>query len=61
LGIDVAGRTAVIYSPTDLSCFWNQCERGPKSAALATAVKLGQNIVDYVIGPEFPPDKLSVP
>jgi serine/threonine protein kinase len=60
-GIDFGGRTAVIYSPKDLSCWWNQSERNPGNAAVTRAIKLGQNMIDYAIGLELPPDKLSVP
>jgi hypothetical protein len=60
-GIDLGGRTAVIYSRKDLSCYWNQSERSPGNAAVASALKLGQNFVEYALGPDLPPDKLSVP
>ena len=49
-GIEVAGRTAVFYSPTDLSCYWNQSERSPEIAAVSTAIKVGQNLIEYAIG-----------
>ena len=58
-GIDRAGRTAVIYSPTDLSCYWNQSEHHPPQPAVSEAVKVGQNMVDYATGRVLPPDKLS--
>lgn len=57
-GIEHGCRTVVIYSPKDLSCYWNQMERNPKATALATRV--GQNIVDYATGREMPADKLIV-
>ncbi len=60
-GIEFAGRTAVIYSPQDLSCYWNQSERIPDDATVQGAIKLGQNLIEYAVGPELPPDKLWVP
>ncbi|QEH38313.1 hypothetical protein OJF2_69140 [Aquisphaera giovannonii] len=57
-GIEHGCRTVVIYSPTDLSCYWNQAERSPENPAVVLATKVGQNIVDYATGRELPPDKL---
>ena len=59
LGIPRGFRTVVIYSPTDLSCYWNQAERVPGNPAVSRAVALGQNVVDYVTGRVVPPDKLT--
>ncbi len=59
LGIPRGFRTVVIYSPKDLSCYWNQAERVRDNPAVIRAVKIGQNVVDYVTGREVPPDKLS--
>ncbi len=47
-----------IYSPKDLSCYWNQLERSPANPAVVKAVKIGQNVVDYATGREMPADKL---
>jgi hypothetical protein len=58
LGIPRGFRTVVIYSPKDLSCYWNQAERVRDNPAVIRAVKVGQNVVDYVTGREVPPDKL---
>jgi RNA polymerase sigma factor (sigma-70 family) len=58
-GIDRAARTAVIYSPKDLSCYWNLAEHGPPKPAVLAAIKLGQNAIDYATGRVLPPDKLS--
>jgi hypothetical protein len=60
-GIEHGCRTVVIYSPKDLSCYWNQCERArPDNAAVLLAVKVGQNVIDYATGREMPADKLTV-
>jgi len=59
LGIRRGGRTAVIYSPKDLSCYWNQAEHNPANPAVITAIRVGQNVIDYVTGRKLPPDKLS--
>ncbi len=59
LGIPRGFRTAVIYSPKDLSCYWNQAERVRGNPAVIQAVKVGENVVDYVTGRVVPPDKLS--
>jgi hypothetical protein len=59
LGIPRGFRTAVIYSPKDLSCYWNQSQRVPANPAVIKAIRLGQNIIDYVTSRELPPDKLS--
>jgi RNA polymerase sigma factor (sigma-70 family) len=58
-GITRGGRTAVVYSPRDLSCFWNQANRDPANPAVIKAVKIGQNVVDAVTNRKLPPDKLS--
>jgi len=60
-GIRRGGRTAVIYSPSDLSCYWNQSERGPANPAVIKAIRVGQNVIDHVRGRKLPPDKLSDP
>jgi hypothetical protein len=59
-GIEHGCRTVVIYSPLDLSCFWNQAETSPANPAVSRAIKVGQNVVDYATGREMPADKLTV-
>jgi hypothetical protein len=59
-GIEHGCRTVVIYSPLDLSCYWNQSENSPTNPAVIKAVKVGQNVVDYATGREMPADKLTV-
>ena len=58
-GIDYGCRTVVIYSPEDLSCFWNQMESAGGNAAVVKATRVGQNVVDYATGREMPADKLA--
>ncbi len=60
LGIDHGCRTVVIYSPSDLSCYWNQTERSPTNPAVIKAVKVAQNVIDYATGREMPADKLVI-
>ena len=57
-GIRRGGRTAVVYSPQDLSCYWNQSEQSPANPAVIKAIRVGQNVVDHVTGRRLPPDKL---
>ncbi len=59
-GIEHGCRTVVIYSPTDLSCYWNQCERSPNNPAVIGAIKVGENVIDYATGREMPADKLTL-
>jgi hypothetical protein len=59
LGIRRAARSLVIYSPKDLSCYWNQSPRSPTDPAVIVAINLGQNVIDHVTGRKIPPDKLS--
>ncbi len=59
-GIEHGCRTVVIYSPKDLSCYWNQAERSPDNNAVILATRVGQNVVDYATGKELPADKLVV-
>ncbi len=59
-GIEHGCRTVVIYSPEDLSCFWNQSERSPANPAVIRSNKVGQNVIDYATGREMPPDKLVI-
>ncbi len=60
-GIRRSARTAVIYSPKDLSCYWNLSEHDAHASdpAVIRAIKIGQNLIDYVTGRRLPPDKLS--
>ena len=51
----------VIYSPQDLSCYWNQVERSPTNPAVIKAFRVGENVVDYATGREMPADKLDDP
>ncbi len=59
-GIEHGCRTVVVYSPGDLSCFWNQSENHPSNPAVIKALRVGQNIIDYATGRELPADKLTV-
>ncbi len=59
-GIDFGCRTVVIYSPGDLSCWWNQMEDHRDHPAVIVAEKVGQNVVDYATGHELPADKLTI-
>ena len=59
-GIEYGCRTVLVYSPSDLSCYWNQAESRPANPAVIKALKVGQNIVDYATGRELPADKLAV-
>ena len=58
-GVEHGCRTVVIYTPEDLSCYWNQAESQPANPAVLKALKVGQNIVDYATGREMPADKLT--
>ena len=58
-GIEYGCRTVVIYSPTDLSCCWNQMENSPENPAVILASRVGQNIVEYATGHVLPADKLD--
>jgi Domain of unknown function (DUF4159)/A-macroglobulin TED domain len=59
-GIEHGCRTVVIYTPSDLSCYWNQMEAQPENTSVVKANHVGQNVVDYVTGRELPADKLEV-
>ena len=58
-GIEQGCRTVLVYSPTDLSCYWNLAERNSGNARVVAAISLGQNILDYATGREPPADKLA--
>jgi hypothetical protein len=58
-GIEFGCRTVVIYSPDDLSCFWNQMDSAVGEPAVEAASRVGQNVVDYATGRELPADKLA--
>jgi hypothetical protein len=58
-GIEHGCRTVAIYSPKDLSCYWNQAELSPANEAVIRSVRIGQNVVDYATGREMPADKLA--
>lgn len=59
-GIEHGCRTVVMFSPEDLSCYWNQSEANPSNTAVIKALRVGQNVVDYATGRELPADKLTV-
>jgi hypothetical protein len=59
-GIEHGCRTVIIYTPEDLSCYWNQSENHRDNALVLKAQKVGQNIIDYATGREMPADKLAV-
>jgi hypothetical protein len=58
-GIEHGCRTVVIYTPSDLSCGWNQYESQPDHPSVVKAMRVGQNVVDYATGRELPEDKLT--
>jgi RNA polymerase sigma factor (sigma-70 family) len=60
-GISRGGRTVVIYSPGDLSCYWNQTASQSTNPAVIRAIRIGRNVVDAVTSGKPPPDKLSLP
>ncbi len=59
-GIEHGCRTVVVYSPGDLSCYWNQMEKSPSNTGVIKALKIGQNVIDYATGREMPADKLTI-
>src|SRR5262249_5288926 len=59
-GIEYGCRTVVIYSPQDLSCYWNQAETSVSNPAVIKSIKVGQNVAHYSTGREWPADKLTV-
>jgi hypothetical protein len=59
-GLEVGCRTVLIYSPGDLSCFWNRRDAEPFHPGVRPATQLGQNVVDYATGRTPPADKLTV-
>ncbi len=58
-GIRRRGRVAVVYSPADLSCYWNQANHYPDHPTVIDALEIGQNVIDYLTERKPPPDKLS--
>lgn len=58
LGINVGCRTAIFYSPEDLSCQWEYHGQKEHKERTLTAMRLGANIVAYATGPENLQDKL---
>jgi hypothetical protein len=60
-GIEHGRRTVVIYSPEDLSCYWNQSESNPGNPAVIKAERVGQNVVDYATGRRLPGGKPPIP
>jgi hypothetical protein len=60
-GMRHGGRTAVVYSPKDLSCYWGHAEQGSTNAAVINAIHLGQNVIDTLTNRKLPLDKLSFP
>ncbi len=59
-GIEHGCRTVLIYSPQDLSCYWNQVERSPTNPGVIKAFRVGENVIDFATGREMPADKLAI-
>jgi hypothetical protein len=59
-GIQRGGRTVVVYSPKDLSCYWNLSKSNPSNGAVISSITVGQNVVEYATDHKLPPDKLSI-
>ena len=62
-GIEKGCKTVVIYSPQDLSCYWESNETGEKKGLpptrSKTAFELGANIIAYATGMELPKPRLT--
>ncbi len=58
-GIELGCRTVLIYSPQDLSGYWNQIYNQPDNPAVIKARRVGQNVIDYATGREPPEPKLK--
>ena len=58
-GIQNGNRTVVIYSPQDLSCYWNLAAQSPNNTAVMKSIKIGQNVIDHATNRMLPPDKLT--
>lgn len=56
-GVDLGCRTALFYSPEDLSCRWEHQDE-PNSVP---AFQIGANVIAYATGPEMLQDKLAEP
>jgi hypothetical protein len=56
-GIQMGCKTVVIYSPEDLSCYWENNDK--TSARGLLAFRTGENIIAYATGREPPPDRLT--
>jgi Domain of unknown function (DUF4159)/Sigma-70, region 4 len=59
--INQKDRTVVIYSPRDLTCYWNQAEQNAANPAVIKAVKVAQNVIEYAAGARMLADKLVIP
>ena len=64
-GIDYGCRTAVVYSPDDLACYWHKWaqydppeRQAQMKARITRAMRIGTNVVAYATGRE-PPRKLD--
>lgn len=58
-GIELGCRTVLIYSPQDLSGYWNHIYNQPDNPAVIKARRVAQNVVDYATGREPPEPKLK--
>lgn len=66
-GVDVGCRTAIVYCPDDIACFWDEWtvydvpdRKLITKSAIAKAMRIGANVVAYVTGRK-PPSKLDEP
>lgn len=57
-GIEMGCKTVIVYSPRDLSCYW-ESNRYEERDVSQRAFRLGGNIVAYATGMELPKPRLS--
>lgn len=58
-GVEVGDRTAVVYSPTDLSCFWNLAKTQPSHKLVVKACKSAITSSTMRPAAEFRPSRIS--
>ena len=58
-GIQVRGKTKVIYCPQGLSCWWESNQFDNQNPTAQMAFRLGANIVAYATGLKAPPPGLT--
>jgi hypothetical protein len=59
MGLNLGCKTVLIYSPQDLSCYWESGDPAKKNGRAEQAFRLGANVIAYATGMQPPRPRLT--